>query len=128
MRSDPGFKELAFYGHPPRAMSIKTGYKYMGYCTQIKNDSLFLATFGEWNTHIEGFATMEYLLYVPNNIHPIKRSGLCGENSIGGFEDENSFIKPPADCYWYGPFQPASGWSKLELELDSLCTACYVEI
>lgn len=115
-------KELTFFGHPSRAMSIKTGYKYMGYCTQVKNDSLFLATFGEWNSYIEGGTSMEHLLCVPNTIHLIKRSGLSGENSIGKGKT-TTYIEPPADCYWYGPFQPGTGWSKVELELDSLRTA-----
>lgn len=115
-------KEIMFGGHPPRAISIKTGNKYMSYCTRSNSDSLFLATFGEWEYDFEGGTSIKCVLHIPKNIQIIKRSELSGVNSIGNYVRTDTFIQPPEDCYWYGSYEPAPGWNKVDLVLDSLRT------
>ena len=47
-------KTLHFLGHPPEAMSIRQARKYMGCAVKAEKDAQIIATFGEWDSHIEG--------------------------------------------------------------------------
>jgi hypothetical protein len=106
-------KRLAFGGHPPERMSIRGARKNMGCAIKAQDDTLTVATFGEWNSHIEGGAFMGLLFVVPKGVEVRREAGLSGEDSAGR-EWKGDYLTKPKDAkdgYWYGPASPADGWS-----------------
>lgn len=115
-------KTLSFGGHPPARMSIKEARKNMGCATQDENRALVLATFGEWNSHIEGAARMKLLIIVPKGIEVEKRPKLAGEDSIASTwrkADAGKSLEPINGHWWYGPANPGDGWDIIKAFPDS---------
>jgi hypothetical protein len=106
-------KTLSFGGHPPERMSVSGARKNMGCAVKAEGDTLTVATFGEWDSHIEGGAFMGLLFIVPEGVETRRQAGLSGDNSAGRTW-EGAYLTKPKDArdgFWYGPASPAGGWS-----------------
>jgi hypothetical protein len=106
-------KTLSFHGHPPEPMSVRDARKHMGCAVKREGDDLLLATFGEWDSHIEGGAHVKLVVYVPDGIDVEQRKGLSGGNSAARKWD-GQYLTKPKDAkggYWYGPASPSDGWA-----------------
>jgi hypothetical protein len=105
-------KTLSFAGHPPEPMSIRTARKNMGCAVKAEEESLVIATFGEWDSHIEGGTNMRIVLIVPDGKEVERRAQLSGPDS-GGHKRHGQYLTKPKEVkegYWYGPATPADGW------------------
>jgi hypothetical protein len=104
-------KRLGFGGHPPEQISIRDARKRMGCAVRTEGDSLVVATFGEWDSGIEGGARMKLVAVVPEGLAVEQREGLAGK-PIGTQGRAWSRSAPPAD-----------GWSAVPDEPDTDRTA-----
>jgi hypothetical protein len=105
-------KQMSFGGHPPKSMSIRTARKNMGCAVKDEDGALILATFGEWDSHIEGGASMGIEILVPEGIEVEQRSRLSGGASAGR-EWKGAYLTKPKEVkegWWYGPASAAEGW------------------
>jgi hypothetical protein len=101
-------KTLAFGGHPPERMSVSGVRKNMGCAVKAEGDTLTVATFGEWDSHIEGGTFMGLLFVVPEGVEV----QLSGGHSAGR-EWHGAYLTKPKDAkggYWYGPASPAESF------------------
>jgi hypothetical protein len=108
-------KTLSFGGHPPESMYLRDTRKHMGCALKAEDDALLVATFGEWDSHIEGGTFMGLLFLVPEGIEVRRKANLSGPNSAGR-EWNGSYLTKPKEVktgYWYGPASPATGWSAI---------------
>jgi hypothetical protein len=108
-------KTLAFGGHPPEAMSIRTARKNTGCAIKAEEGTLVVATFGEWDSRIEGGAYIRLIVLVPDGVELEQRKGLSWPNSAGR-EWHGQRLTKPKDAkggYWYGPASPADGWTAI---------------
>lgn len=101
-------KTLGFGGHPGEPMSIHEARKEMGCATRVDGDVIMLATFGEWDSHIEGGATMKLIVIIPQEIDVERRKGLSGPKSAANSD---------------GPAPTADGWSAIPSVADPERTA-----
>ncbi|HKB02594.1 MAG TPA: hypothetical protein VKD90_10265 [Gemmataceae bacterium] len=118
-------KQLLFVGHPPAPMSIRDSRKNMGCAIRTEGDALVIATFGEWDSHIEGGAGMRLVAFVPEGVGVQRRDGLSGEKSAAR-EQHGAYVARPEDAkggHWYGPASPAPGWTAVPDEPDPDRTA-----
>jgi hypothetical protein len=70
-------KTLEYFGHGvPK--SIRQARNDMGCAMKADGDALWIATFGEWDTQIEGGAYMCILIEVPAGVRVEPRKGLSG--------------------------------------------------
>jgi hypothetical protein len=118
-------KWLAFMGHPPEPMSIRQARNHMGCACKQEGSKLLLATYGVWDSHIEGGTLMGLVIRVPNHLQVEKRAGLSGEKSAGQERHGQYIAKPPdvKDGYWYGPATPGPEWQAIPSVPDSEFTA-----
>jgi hypothetical protein len=117
-------KSLQFAGHPPEPMSIRLARHNMGCAFQVQNDRLVIATYGEWDSNIEGGAKLSLLIKIPESIRVETRPGLSGTRSIA-HEWDGEYIAKPSEVkegYWYGPAAPRSGWTPIATVPDSEMT------
>lgn len=108
-------KTLAFAGHPPESMSIRDARKNMGCAVKVEANALVVATFGEWDSQIEGGAHMRLVAVVSEGVQVEQRKELSGPDSAGR-EWHGQYLTRPKDAkggYWYGPASPADGWTAL---------------
>lgn len=106
-------KTLSFVGHPPEGMSIRDARKNMGCAVKAEGNALVVATYGEWDSHIEGGGRIKLLAVVPSGVDIEQRTGLSGEHSAGR-EWHGDYLTKPKDAkggYWYGPASPANDWT-----------------
>src|SRR6185312_214640 len=68
-------------GHPSSFFTIDDERHKMGCAVRRDGATLTVATFGEWNSHIEGGADIELILFVPAALKPVKSPGLSGITS-----------------------------------------------
>jgi hypothetical protein len=114
-------KTLGFAGHPPEPMSIKHARNHMGCAVQVEKAALVIATFGEWDSHIEGGARMKVLFVVPKGVEIQERPKLSGEDSICSPAWKGGYLTKPVEVkegYWYGPASPAEGWKAVKAVPD----------
>jgi hypothetical protein len=72
-------KTLEFGGHPGELMSIRNERKNMGCVMKSEADKLIIATYGEWDSNIEGGAFIQALVIrVPDKLKVETRKGLSG--------------------------------------------------
>jgi hypothetical protein len=77
-------KTLSFGGHPGEPVSIRRVRAEMGCAVRAEGDALVVATFGEWDTGVEGGAWMRLLLaVVPDGLAVEHRKGLVGWDCAG---------------------------------------------
>lgn len=76
-------KKLSFGGHPPESMSIHEQRKKMGCAIKTDDKVLLVATYGEWDSRIEGGAFIELVAFVPVRVEVEQRKGLSGPDSAG---------------------------------------------
>jgi hypothetical protein len=89
-------------------MSIRDARKNMGCATKREGEDLVVATYGEWDSHIEGGAFMLVLAVVPEGVEVESRKGLSGTGSAAR-EWHSNYLSKPANAkggYWYGPASP----------------------
>src|SRR5262245_46415560 len=72
-------KRLGFGGHPPERTSIREARKHMGCAVRTEGDALVISTFGEWDSGIEGGASMKIVAVVPEGLAVEQRPGLAGK-------------------------------------------------
>jgi hypothetical protein len=60
-------KSLGFFGHPPEPMSIRQLRNAMGCAVYIDNKTLTIATYGDWNSYIEGRSWIETIIEIPKD-------------------------------------------------------------
>lgn len=108
-------KQLGFDGHPPRSMLMKHWRDYLGvmYCRDGKR--MYLFTYGEWNSKIEGGASIKLTLSVPVGLQVIgnkrpPRKGPCSAQYPSQFTDE-----PATESYWYTHTTPPPNWTRVQL-------------
>jgi hypothetical protein len=108
-------KQFSFAGHPPESIYLRDVRKHMGCAVQADGDTLLVATFGEWDSHVEGGASMGLIFVVPDGIEVRRRADLSGPRSVGREWDGAYLTKPKevTEGYWYGPASPATGWSRV---------------
>lgn len=109
-------KTLAFAGHPPEKMSIRTGRNNLGLASRREGDVLVVGTFGEFSTK-EGGANMSLRFVVPKGTPLDRRAELSGGASLV-HKGSDREPRDPKNGYWYGPTAPAKGWSKIETMPD----------
>jgi hypothetical protein len=118
-------KRLSFGGHPPQPMSIRDARYNMGCAVKTEGDTLVVATFGEWDSRIEGGASMKLVAEVPEGVEVVRREELSGPDSRGR-EWKGPWLTTPAAAkggYWYGPASPAGGWLAVQAEPDPYAAA-----
>ena len=93
---------------------------------RIDNGTLTIATYGEWNSHIEGSGFLNLVAIVPNNIALEQIPGYSGPdsaaNAANGVEVPTTTTSAPAE-YWYTPGIPAPGWTAIPTIPDPQRTA-----
>jgi hypothetical protein len=110
-------KTLAFAGHPPEKMSIRTGRNNLGIATRPEGDALVVGTYGEFSTK-EGGASVKLRFLVPKGTHVERRPGLTGDSSLVHKGPDREPRDPNAG-YWYGYTAPAPGWTRIETKRDA---------
>ena len=113
-------KRLTFVGHPPEPMGIRSGRKNMGCAVKAEGNALVIATFGEWDSHIECGAGLTLVAIVPAGLGVERRAGLSGEGAAARGRPGRDPTKPPGakGGYWYGPATPADGWKAVPDQPD----------
>ena len=116
-------KRLNFRGHPPSPMHIRDAREYMGIASREEKDAVFIATFGEWDSHIEGGAWIRMFICVPDKVELKKANRLSGEESKAYFDQDSAWMKLMDSpqfkkCYWYGAITPKEGWHRIETQPD----------
>jgi hypothetical protein len=76
-------KQQAYHGYPPARMTLLGVRKNMGCVAKMEEDALVVATFGEWDSHIEGGRMMKIVAIIPEGVEVAYRKGLSGEGSAG---------------------------------------------
>ena len=106
-------KTLSFAGHPPGPMSTRGARKHMECAARVEGDALVVATYGEWDSRIEGGAHLKLVAVVPDGIEVEQRKGLSGPDSAGQERHGQDLTqrKDAREGYWYGPASPADGWT-----------------
>jgi hypothetical protein len=92
-------------------MSIRGALKNIGCAVRVEDDTLVVATYGEWDSRIEGGAYMKVVAVIPDGLVVEQRKGLSGPDSAG-HEWHDQYLTKPKDAkdgYWYGPAAPAKG-------------------
>lgn len=114
-------KRLSFGGHPPEPMTLSGARKNMGCAVRAEGGSLVVATYGEWDSRVEGGADITLIAIVPDGLEVKRRKGLSGPRSEAQEHRHESLAKPtPAKGrYWYGPTSPAEGWNAVAAEPDA---------
>jgi hypothetical protein len=81
----PGYIEIymeksqSFGGHPAERTSIRDSRKHMGCVKKVEAGKLVVATYGEWDSNIEGGNFLTHLLIrVPADMKVEARKGLSG--------------------------------------------------
>ncbi|HEY2784091.1 MAG TPA: hypothetical protein VGJ05_03875 [Fimbriiglobus sp.] len=118
-------KTLNFSGHPSERVSIRDERKRMGCVVKAKEGALVIATFGEWDSHIEGGAYMRVIAVIPEGVEVEQRNGLSGEHSAGKEWPGGRPPWPgePKGGYVWGPGSVAGGWKAIPDVPDSDHTA-----
>lgn len=95
----------------------------LGLATTDDGTTLVLATYGEFDTHIEGGASMQVFVRVPKGFPVRIHDGLSGDDSepVRWPADETSQRAAEAGRvgYWYAPVNPRKGWSLVKLVDDA---------
>jgi hypothetical protein len=106
-------KTLAFGGHPPHSMSIRDGRKHIGCAVKAEGDTLFLATFGEWDTGHEGGVYLRVVVLVPTGIAIEERAGLSG--MMSALQNRGGHALPRLTEFeegcWNVRASPGQGWT-----------------
>jgi hypothetical protein len=111
-------KELGFAGHPGARLSPATARSNMGVATKTEGDKLVVATYGEWNSHIEGGAAVGLVVRVPEGSRVFRRPGLSGEDSATMFGPDGARHEQSFTDDWGAPAKPAPGWNSVPTRPD----------
>lgn len=119
-------KHLAFVGHPGKRLSVRDARREMGCAMKFEDGALTIATFGEWDSHVEGGASMKLVFVVPEAVVVETRAGLSGERSAAmqphrGIVLTESTTAPGRS--WYGPTSREGSWAAIPTVPDPQRTA-----
>ena len=116
-------KRLSFAGHPPEAMGPDAVRRNLGLATTDDGTTLVVGTYGEFDTHKEGSASLQLFVRVPKTLAVRASDSLAGEHSEPGRwpHDEASVRAAEAGRvgYWYAAVNPLQGWSRVKLVDDA---------
>ena len=116
-------KTLGFAGHPPETMSVESVRRNLGLATTDDGTTFVLASYGEFDTRIEGAATMQLFVRVPKAFPVHVSDGLSGDDSEAARWPADEASQRGADAgrvgYWYAPVNPRKGWSRVKLVDDA---------
>ncbi|MBN1897356.1 MAG: hypothetical protein JW827_01145 [Spirochaetes bacterium] len=110
-------KVLSFMGHPPSPMNIKDAVKNFGIATRLEEDTLSIATYGEWWSK-EGGVEIHLVIRTPRNLKIRKEKNLSGRQSLAHEKGSYPGEKQLKKCYWYGPDTPGEGWTGIQTVPD----------
>ena len=86
-----------------------------------------VATFGEWDSHIEGGADIKLIAVVPSGLTVERRNDLSGGKSAATRSKENETPRSDSTAIsendWWGRTSLADGWSELSTVPDRRQTA-----
>lgn len=118
-------KTISFGGHPPREIGIRSCRKYFGAAINRENRILKIATFGEWDSRIEGAAWVNMIIKHPAGLKIERRSNLSGDSSESIYNSKESLIRrfQGNGPYWYNSTECAAGWDKVHEFPDDKQTA-----
>ena len=85
-------KELAVFGHPSERVSIKEMRHTLGVAQKATNDSLSLATFGEYAIEGHGGAQVALKILLPENVKWKRAPNLSGPNNATGPRNESDSL------------------------------------
>ncbi|MCK6440802.1 MAG: hypothetical protein L6Q71_11470 [Planctomycetes bacterium] len=109
-------KTLSFGGHPPASVTPLQARKFMGVAWRAEDRRIWFGTYGEWDSHIEGGASMHVIFEVPSNVKVERAHDLSFENSKADGWKNGVLIK--GEEHWYGGNAPAEGWTALQTVPD----------
>ena len=104
-------KSQSFGGHPGKQMSIRDARKRMGCVKKVEGDKLVIATYGEWDSNIEGGSFLKRLLIrVPGDMKVETRNGLSGpikyRRGFGSPQTRDDGIEPGKNVWETIPDEP----------------------
>lgn len=113
-------KTLSYHGHPPGSITVLDAREAMGVSHRIDDKQFILATYGEWDSRIEGGASIRLLLRIPQEMSYTTRQGLSGSDSeaCGGF----GMFHTEDHVNWYVDAKPLDGWTAIQTEADRAMT------
>lgn len=101
-------KELGYVGHPPKDIAVER--KQMGCVWRIEKGRLVIATYGEWDSRIEGRTELLLLSRIPEGHKVERRTGLAGAIVWPDARQEGMTSREPTDPGSHGwhavPDQP----------------------
>lgn len=104
-------KTLSFAGHPPEPVRISDQRERMGVATRRDGPVMEIATFGEWDSRIEGGAWIELRFVVPAQIRVSRASGLQGTKSAAqGWDRDDADPRAEEGKWGYVPTKPGKKW------------------
>lgn len=116
-------KTLGFAGHPPETMSVESVRRNLGLATTDDGTTFVIASYGEFDTRIEGAATMRLFVRVPKAFPVHVGDGLAGDDSEPARWPTDEASQRGGDAgrvgYWYAPVNPRRGWSRVKLVDDA---------
>ena len=118
-------KMLGFAGQPPRPMRIVDWPSHIGVMQRRNSDTLELATFGSWDSHIEGSASVALEIRVPQKLRVVPRTRAIEPVGTGVEAEDSSWLREMSEgcgSYWYARPYPLSGWSVVPLSETATVT------
>jgi hypothetical protein len=108
-------KTISFGGHPPREIGIQACRNYFGAALKREKQILKIATFGEWDSRIEGAAWINMIITYPTRMKIERRTNLSGDSSESINDSKANFTgRLNGDGpYWYSSTECAAGWQKI---------------
>ncbi len=104
-------KTLGFAGHPPEPIRISDQRERMGVAARHDGRVLEIATFGEWDSRIEGGAWIELRFVVPSGVRVSRAAGLQGaESAAQGWDRDNADPRAEEGKWGYVPTKPGKKW------------------
>jgi hypothetical protein len=103
-------KEVHFMSIPTFAVSIPEALEKMGIAWQAEGEKLYIGTYGEWDSLIEGGTSIELVVEAPDGIEIERDARLSGGNSI-----VTATGQPDG---WNVIGGPAEGWQIIQSVLD----------
>ena len=78
---------------------------------------------GEWDSNVEGGASIRVFVCVPDKVELKKAKRLSGEESKAYFDEDSAWMKLMDSpqfkkCYWYGAIKPKEGWHRIVTQPD----------
>lgn len=116
-------KRLGYAGHPPERMPLNGLQRNMGCAMHADGSDLIVATFGEWDSRIEGSALLLLLVRVPEGTPVLRRRGLSGDRSVATAWPESVSWERQTQGrvgYWFAPTSVVKPFTIVQTTPDPL--------